>query len=199
MNVLMLWVSIAVLCTWCAPLSHADTMRLKSGRELEGTVLEDSADRIKFKESGQDFDMIYFKEEIESITTSQGTVSPKPALAPVAELPLTGNWWKYSESDNGNTQQTLVRASALGAEDVRIAGLDFRGCRKESQVKEVKNPDGSRDVDDCTVWSAEGIGKVKEECRTMRYAADGKVLEEGAFKRQLISASVDGNSVGDIR
>jgi hypothetical protein len=196
MNMLLKGVLLCALLFCWTSTSFADEVRLKSGQVVTGRILEDSESTVKIEVEGSDVSLTYFKDEVESVGRSADQA--ESALAPSSAAKVSGgeNWWKYVDADNGKEQETTMRVSSLGTEDVTVLGRSFAGCSKESQVKEVRPGDGTREINDCTVWLCPGIGKVKEECRQSNYDANGNLEDSSELSRQLRSAHVDGKDVG---
>jgi hypothetical protein len=174
--------------------SFADEVYLKSGKMVRGEIQEENEKFIKGRFEG--VDITYDRGDIASVkkTDDQKSVgSEKP-------LGLSGafqakNWWKYTEVDgDGERRETMITSSHRGMEDVDISGVSYKGCSKDTIVQEVTYQDGSRDVGECDVWSADVAGRVREDCVTQKYKPGGQLNESDTSKRQksLVSAQVDG-------
>lgn len=77
-------------------------------------------------------------------------------------------------------------------EDLEVPAGKFRDCLKFSSISEWKEPDGSFDRDDCTIWLAPGVGKIKEFCFNIEYDAEAEETSTESEIYELISAVVDG-------
>ena len=187
-----LYLQMILVITFLLNFAHgsfADTVYLKSGMVVQGKITQENEASIVFNLDGTD--ITYYKDEIEKVEKT----GPNDNVRNIV-TPEEGNWWKYEEVDAGEKQATYIRAIYSGVEDIRVAGISFKECQKESFVSEFFNADGSRDVEDCTVWSIEGAGMIKEVCSAKAYDPEGRLAEETEREKHLVSAKVDGKVFG---
>lgn len=95
----------------------------------------------------------------------------------------------------GETKE-IGQISLESIEDTDVPAGKFSNCLKFSIISEQKDADGNcYDKDDCTVWLAPGIGKVKKFCLDTDY--DREANESISVEMsELISAVVDGKRIG---
>lgn len=80
--------------------------------------------------------------------------------------------------------------------DIEVPAGKFSNCLKFSIISEKKDAAGDCDKDDCFVWLAPGVGRVKEFCIKTEY--DAETQKEDTFTEivELVSAVVDGKRIG---
>lgn len=72
----------------------------------------------------------------------------------------------------------------------------FSNCLRFSIISEEKNTAGGYDKDNCSVWLALGVGRVKEFCLETEYDAEALKEDTSIVIVELVSAVVDGKKTG---
>lgn len=188
---------------FCLPsLSFADEIRLKSGEVIRGEIVQETTESIKVKINGVDTVLTYYMGDVQEVVgrekpvgmeTTTHAVSPEVPVAQAQE-----NWWKYSQVKDGIESQMLVKATSLGHEDVAVAGVMYKGALKERVVTDITRLGKDHTLEECTVWSVPGAGRVRESCSSKKEELDSHVVKDvKVYTKELRSANVDGMQFGE--
>ena len=111
----------------------------------------------------------------------------KPALLIFPNIKV-GESKKYSSSAKGyHRTATLTGEITLESiEDVNVPAGKFQRCLRFSCFKESVT-DAGYDRDECTIWLAPGVGKIKEISSSVEYDANANETEVSTEASELIS------------
>jgi len=98
-----------------------------------------------------------------------------------------------TEKDRSNED---VQIKLESMKDVEVPVGKFSGCLKFSMIFKWKDESGNYGNDDCFIWFAPGIGKVKESCLVTEYDVETKKEETSIKIEKLISAIINGKKIG---
>lgn len=95
----------------------------------------------------------------------------------------------------GETKE-IGKISLESIEDIDVPAGKFSNCLKFSIISEEKKIASDYDKDDCSVWLAPGIGRVKEFRVKTEYNAETQKEDTSIEIMELVSALVDGKRIG---
>lgn len=182
-----------LLALLLAPLAIADTLVMKDGRRLEGTIIEEDADTVSFKiRSGV---VKIKKEEIEQIIRGGGTETPKEEsdaalrqerVAAIGNAKLDPLRAEGGKALDGVAEKRKALATAARK-------IDSQTKAYESQFRKVQASEG--ELRKAKERLTEAEAKFKSASERLKAAKDQTGREPGPLKQEVQDASAKVESV----
>jgi hypothetical protein len=80
--------------------------------------------------------------------------------------------------------------------NVEVPAGEFDNCLKFSVISKADKSDGMHETQDCSIWLAHHIGRIKESCFCTEYNQKSKTETTSTTAYELISAFVNGKQIG---
>ena len=174
--------------------SHADEVYLKSGQAIKGDILEETGESTTLRLEGSNIVVKYYVDEIDHVQKKTDAGVPQSSERINSDtIPDKEDWWQYVMDDGGKSK--ITRTFYRGVEDVKVRGAIFKGCSKEIVKTAEIYQDVTREVEECTLWSAADIGIIKKDCVKREYDANQQVRETETEEMLLQSAQVNGKLI----
>lgn len=101
----------------------------------------------------------------------------------------------YNSSDKLITKGSVkIKTFIESIEDVEVIAGKFKDCLKIKLDYEFVKENGEVDEEDCTLWLAKGVGKVKQMCFSITTYEDNKYIETSLD--ELTSAVINNIKIG---
>lgn len=94
-------------------------------------------------------------------------------------------------SNQTSRQLTLKEIASL-----TVRAGEFTDCLKFLEVVEDKDEEGNNTKNECVIWFAPGVGKIKESCVMTKYDPETDSEKTSHDETELISAVIDGKVIG---
>ncbi|MFA5144793.1 MAG: hypothetical protein WC723_02130 [Candidatus Omnitrophota bacterium] len=120
-----------------------------------------------------------------------------PNINESEEKAYSGNLISYDkEAVKQGSAQITSRIILENKEKISVPAGEFSDCLKFASSLKTKEENGNHSSEDCSIWLASGVGKVKAFCIVTEYEADTKKESTSIKIYELISAIVNGKKIG---
>jgi len=192
--------------TWFYNVTTDDAM-FEMSLAVEGKETVDGQETVKLNDSRGGYKCLAFisgalYEYKDSDVFASTVYTPAKKLLPNIGLGETEDYTSvavdYDQQGNKTGQiQESGKISMKEAEDINVPAGNFPGCLKFSSEVKTTEENGSYEEENCDIWYAQGVGKVKQFCFNTAYdAASGKAT---VFSKTftLTSALINGKEISN--
>lgn len=188
--------------------TYIDEGKYEETDKIEGKEIVEDTETIKIKRVDSENKYVCVMPDLEEIKIYKDLEGDeydifKPPKAIFSNLAV-GETKSYSinvitynlkgEKIDEQSEDREIKLKSL--EDIEVPAGKFSNCLKFFISTQKKGLDGNYDIEDCTVWLAPGVGKVKEFCFSIEYDEETKRREDDVETSELISAVINGKKIG---